>query len=137
MTFKEVTTEDLIESIKGSVGRPSASESDRIALDEIMISKEKREALVKEFKRFSIELEQQKSRAKNLNEDIKAVAKETFGLSTKKFKELVSVVDSGDFDGVINTLTSTVDMLEVIKEQGGWYVAKRVPRGFKQASEER
>ena len=29
------------------------------------------------------------------------------------------VVDSGDFDGVINTLTSTVDMLEVIKEQGG------------------
>ena len=25
----------------------------------------------------------------------------------------------GYFDGVINTLTSTVDMLEVIKEQGG------------------
>ena len=49
-----------------------------------MISKEKREALVKELKRFSIELEQQKSRAKDLNEDIKAVAKETFGLSTKK-----------------------------------------------------
>ena len=90
MTFKEVTTEDLIENIKGSVGRPSASESDRIALDEIMISKEKREALVKELKRFSIELDQQKSRAKNLNEDIKSVAKETFGLSTKKFKELVS-----------------------------------------------
>ena len=49
------------------------------------------------------------------------MAKETFGLSTKKFKELVSVVDSGDFDGVINTLTSTVGMLEVIKEQGGSY----------------
>lgn len=116
MTFKEVTTEYLVENIKGSVGRPSASESDRIALDEIMISKEKREALIKELKRFSLEIDQQKSRAKNLNEDIKIVAKETFGLSTKKFKELVSVVDSGDFDGVINTLTSTVDMLEVIKE---------------------
>ena len=120
-----------------NAGRKPVAESDRIALDEIMISKEKREALVKELKRFSIELEQQKSRAKNLNEDIKAVAKETFGLSTKKFKELVSVVDSGDFDGVINTLTSTVDMLEVIKEQGGWYVAKRVFRSFKQASKER
>ena len=101
-----------------NAGRKPVAESDRIALDEIMISKEKREALVKELKRFSIDLEQQKSRAKNLNEDIKSVAKETFGLSTK-FKELVSVVDSGDFDGVINTLTSTVDMLEVIKEQGG------------------
>ena len=120
-----------------NAGRKPVAESDRIALDEIMISKEKREALVKELKRFSIELEQQKSRAKNLNEDIKSVAKETFGLSTKKFKELVSVVDSGDFDGVINTLTSTVDMLEVIKEQGGWYVTKRVFRSFKQASEER
>ena len=120
-----------------NAGRKPVAESDRIALDEIMISKEKREALVKELKRFSIELEQQKSRAKNLNEDLKIVAKETFGLSTKKFKELVSVVDSGDFDGVINTLTSTVDMLEVIKEQGGWYAIKRVFRGFKQASEER
>jgi len=120
-----------------NAGRKPVAESDRIALDEIMISKEKREALVKELKRFSIELEQQKSRAKNLNEDLKIVAKETFGLSTKKFKELVSVVDSGDFDGVINTLTSTVDMLEVIKEQGGWYVTKRVFRSFKQASEER
>ena len=99
-----------------NAGRKPVAESDRIALDEIMISKEKREALVKELKRFSIDLEQQKSRAKNLNEDLKIVAKETFGLSTKKFKELVSVVDSGDFDGVINTLTSTVDMLEVIKE---------------------
>ena len=120
-----------------NAGRKPVAESDRIALDEIMISKEKREALVKELKRFSIEIEQQKSRAKNLNEDIKAVAKETFGLSTKKFKELVSVVDSGDFDGVINTLTSTVDMLEVIKEQGGWYVIKRLFRSFKQASKER
>ena len=120
-----------------NAGRRPVAESDRVALDEIMISKEKREALVKELKRFSIELEQQKSRAKNLNEDLKIVAKETFGLSTKKFKELVSVVDSGDFDGVINTLTSTVDMLEVIKEQGGWHVIKRVFRGFKQISEER
>ena len=120
-----------------NAGRKPVAESDRIALDEIMISKEKREALVKELKRFSIELEQQKSRAKNLNEDLKIVAKETFGLSTKKFKELVSVVDSGDFDGVINTLTSTVDMLEVIKEQGGWYVTKRVFRSFKQVSKER
>ena len=102
--------------LKSNAGRKPVAESDRIALDEIMISKEKREALVKELKRLSIELEQQKSRAKNLNEDLKIVAKETFGLSTKKFKELVSVIDSGDFDGVINTLTSTVDMLEVIKE---------------------
>ncbi len=119
------------------VGRPFAKDSDKVSLDEIMISKEKREALIKELKRFSLEMDQQKIRNKNLNEDIKIVAKETFGLSTKKFKELVSVVDSGDFDGVINTLTSTVDMLEVIKEQGGWYVTKRIFRSFKQVSEER
>ena len=41
-----------------NAGRKPVAESDRIALDEIMISKEKREALVKELKRFSIELEQ-------------------------------------------------------------------------------
>ena len=43
-----------------NAGRKPVAESDRIALDEIMISKEKREALVKELKRFSIELEQQR-----------------------------------------------------------------------------
>ena len=102
-----------------NAGRKPVAESDRIALDEIMISKEKREALVKELKRFSIELEQQKSSSQLLDEDIMCVAKAIFGLSTMKFKVLVRVVDSGDFDGVINTLTSTVDMLEVIKEQGG------------------
>ena len=105
--------------LKSNAGRKPVAESDRIALYEITISKDKREALVKELTRFSLELEQQKRSAKHLNADITCVAKETFGLPPKKFKELVSVVDSGDFDGVINTLTSTVDMLEVIKEQGG------------------
>ena len=110
--FKEISTEQLTESL---VGRPLAKQADVLALDDILRSKEKREALLKELKRFSKETELQKDRAKNLNDDIKAVAQDTFKLSVKKFKELMSAID-GDVDEVIQLLTSTVDTLEILNK---------------------
>ena len=111
--FKEVTTEQLTGSL---VGRKSAKQSDALAMDDILRSKEKREAFFKELKRFAKETELQKHRSKALGEDIKAVAQDTFKISVRKFKELMSAMD-GDTDSVIQLLTSTVDTLEILKEE--------------------
>ena len=47
----------------------------RVALDELLLSQEKREALVFQIKRLAKDIELQKQRAEGLREDIKASAK--------------------------------------------------------------
>lgn len=116
MTFKEITTEELTNSIKNSVGRPPSKESDAQSLDDLLVSREKREALLHEVKRFAKEKELHKQRSKALSEDLKACAKDNFKLSVKKFNELVDAFDSGQLDDKIALLTSTVDTLQVLKE---------------------
>ena len=116
MTFKDITTEELTNSIKNSVGRPQSKESDSQALDDILVSREKREALLHEVKRFAKEKELHKQRSKALSEDLKVCAKDNFKLSVKKFNELVDAFDSGQLDDKIALLTSTVDTLQVLKE---------------------
>ena len=100
---------------KNTVGRPSKKVADRIAMDEILISKEKREALVSQLKRLSSDKEMQKLRADSLREDVKATA-ENFNLSTAKFNSLISDYNSGELQVLIDERTSYVDMLTVIKE---------------------
>ena len=100
---------------KNGVGRPSKKVADRIAMDEILLSKEKREALVSQLKRLSLDKEMQKLRADGLREDIKATA-ENFNLSTAKFNSLISDYDSGELQAIIDERTSYVDVLTVIKE---------------------
>lgn len=120
MSFVEVTQEQLTNDVKqefqrGKAGRPSAKEKDTQAMDDILVSKEKREALVFQIKRLAKDIELQKQRADGLREDIKASA-ENLGLSVAKFKSLISDYDSGNLTDIIQEKTSYVDVLEVVKE---------------------
>ena len=98
------------------VGRPEKAVSDRIALDEILLSQDKTNALLFQLKRLDKDIELNKQRNDSLREDIKASA-ENFNLSVKKFKELLTDLASGELDSKIETLTSTVDVLTVLKEK--------------------
>ena len=120
MSFIEITQEQLTNAVKqdfqrGKVGRPSAKEKDTAALDDILTSKEKREALVFQIKRLAKDIELQKQRAEGLREDVKASA-ENLGLSVAKLKSLISDFDSGNLTDIIQEKTSYVDVLEVVKE---------------------
>ena len=120
MSFIEITQEQLTNAVKqefqrGKAGRPSAKEKDTQSMDEILLSKEKREALVFQIKRLAKDIELQKQRAEGLREDIKASA-ENLGLSVAKFKSLISDYDSGNLTDIIQEKTSYVDVLEVVKE---------------------
>lgn len=120
MGFIEITQEQLTNAVKnefqrGKAGRPSAKEKDTQAMDDILVSKEKREALVFQIKRLAKDIELQKQRAEGLREDIKASA-ENLGLSVAKFKSLISDYDSGNLTDIIQEKTSYVDVLEVVKE---------------------
>ena len=116
MSFKEVTTEQLVSSIKKGAGRPSKETADRIAMDEILLSQQKREALVSEVKRISLDKRGLKLRADSLREDTKAIA-EGFNLSVAKFNQLIADFDTGDLKEVISVKTSYVDVLTIIDEQ--------------------
>ena len=105
----------MSENEKGA-GRPSVKDSDILAMDDILRSKEKVDALIKSLKQHALETEQHKRRGKNLSDDITAIAKDTFGLSKKKYTELMTALD-GDVDNVISLLTSTVDTLQYLKEK--------------------
>lgn len=98
-----------------TAGRPSAKQADALAMDSILLSKEKREALVFQIKRLAKDIELQKQRAEGLREDIKASA-ENLELSVAKFKSLISDYDSGNLTDIIQEKTSYVDVLEVVKE---------------------
>lgn len=102
--------------VEKKVGRPEKSISDRIALDEILLSQDKTNALLFQLKRLDKDLELNKQRTKALAEDLKASA-ENFGLSVKKFKELLADLGGGELEAKIQTLTSTVDVLTVLKEK--------------------
>lgn len=120
MSFTEITTEQLTNAVKqefqrGKAGRPSAKEKDTQAMDDILLSKEKREALVFQIKRLAKDIELQKQRAEGLREDIKASA-DNLGLSVAKLKSLISDFDSGNLTDIIQEKTSYVDVLEVVKE---------------------
>lgn len=105
-----------METSNRKVGRPDLKSSDQNALDDILRSPEKRKALVESIKRFAKDKDLHKQRGKALQEDLKAVAKDTFGLSVKKMNELISDFDSGKLDDRIAEKTSTVDVLEIVKE---------------------
>lgn len=97
------------------VGRKPAAQSDAISLNEILLSQDKRKALLFQLKRLDKDIELHKQRSDALREDLKDSA-EGFGLSVKKFKELLSDLSSGELEEKINTLTSTVDVLTILKE---------------------
>lgn len=97
-------------------GRLSAKESDALALNEILTSPAKVQSLLKALKFYAVETEQIKEAQARSSEAAKALAKTEYGLSLSKFKSLASAVYGGDIDGELMNLTSTVDVIEILKE---------------------
>ena len=88
--------------------------NNRIALDEIMLSQEKTQALVSEVKRLALDVTAHKTRGDIITDDIKATA-ENLGITNSKLNELIKIYNK-DLEGTLGEMLSTVDILEVIKE---------------------
>ena len=88
--------------------------NNRIAIDEIMLSQEKREALVSQVKRLALDVTAHKTRGDIITDDIKTVA-ENLGITNSKLNELIKIYNQ-DLEGALGEMSSTVDILEVIKD---------------------
>ena len=88
--------------------------NNRIALNEIMFSQEKTQALVSEVKRLALDVTAHKTRGDIITDDIKAVA-ENLGITNSKLNELIKIYNK-DLEGVLGEMSCTVDILEIIKE---------------------
>ncbi len=88
--------------------------NNRIALDEIMLSQEKTQALVSQVKRLALDVFKHKTKGDIISDDIKAVA-ESLGITSTKLNELIKIYNK-DLEGAVGEMSSTVSLLEVIKE---------------------
>ncbi len=86
----------------------------KAALNEIMLSHEKREALVSSVKRLANDVTAHKTKGDIITDDIKATA-ESLGITNSKLNELIKIYNK-DLEGALGEMSSTVDILEVIKE---------------------
>ena len=86
----------------------------KTALNEIMLSQEKREALVSQVKRLALDVTAHKTRGDIITDDIKTVA-ENLGITNSKLNELIKVYNK-DLEGALGEMSSTLDILQVIKE---------------------
>ena len=86
----------------------------KVALNEIMLSQEKREALISSVKRLASDVTAHKTRGDIITDDIKAVA-ENLGITNSKLNELIKIYNK-DLESALGEMSSTVDILEVIKE---------------------
>ena len=86
----------------------------KTALNEIMLSQEKREALVSQVKRLANDTTALKIKQDVLKDDIKAVS-EALGITSTKLNELIKVYNK-DLEGIVDEMISTVDILQTIKE---------------------
>lgn len=86
----------------------------KVALNEIMLSHEKTKALVSEVKRLANDTIALKIKQDILKDDIKAVS-EALGITNSKLNELIKVYN-GNLEDIVDEMSSTVDILEVIKE---------------------
>ena len=86
----------------------------KTALNEIMLSQEKTQALVSQVKRLASDVTAHKTRGDIISDDIKAVA-ENLGITSTKLNELIKVYNK-DLEGIVDEMSSTLDILEVIKE---------------------
>ena len=86
----------------------------RVALNEIMLSQEKREALVSSVKRLANDVTAHKTRGDIITDDIKATA-ENLGITNSKLNELIKIYNK-DLESALGEMSSTVDVLEIIKD---------------------
>ena len=86
----------------------------RVALDELLLSKEKREALVSSVKRLANDATVLKSKQDIYKDDVSATA-EALGIPSAKLNQFIKAYND-DLESVLGEMSSTVDILEVIKE---------------------
>ena len=86
----------------------------RVALDDIMLSHEKTQALVSQVKRLALDVTAHKTRSDIITDDIKSTA-ENLGITNSKLNELIKIYNK-DLEGTLSEMSCTVDILEVIKE---------------------
>ena len=86
----------------------------RIALDEILLSIEKTQALVSEVKRLALVTVAHKTKGDIITDDIKIVA-ESLGITNSKLNELIKIYNK-DLESVLGEMSSTVDVLEILNE---------------------
>ena len=88
--------------------------NNRTALDEIMLSIEKRKTLKTQVKRLANDTTALKIKQDILKDDIKAVS-EALGITSTKLNELIKVYN-GNLEDIIDEMTSTINILQTIKE---------------------
>ena len=86
----------------------------KTALNEIMLSQEKREALISSVKRLALDVTAHKTRGDIVSDDIKAVA-ENLGITNSKLNELIKIYNK-DLEGALGEMSSTLDVLEILNE---------------------
>ena len=86
----------------------------KTALNEIMLSSQKTQVLVSQVKRLALDVTAHKTRGDIITDDIKVVA-ENLGITSTKLNELIKIYNK-DLEGVVGEMTSTIDILEVIKD---------------------
>ena len=88
--------------------------NNRIAIDEILLSQDKTQALVSEVKRLALDVFTHKTRGDIITDNIKAVA-ENLGITNSKLNELIKIYNK-DLEGALGEMSSTVGILEIIKD---------------------
>ena len=88
--------------------------NNRVALDELLLSQEKREALVSSVKRLANDATALKSKQDIYKDDVSAVA-EGLGIPSAKLNQFIKAYND-DLESVLGEMSSTVDVLEILNE---------------------
>ena len=86
----------------------------KTALDELLLSQEKREALVSSVKRLANDATALKSKQDIYKDDVSATA-EVLGIPSAKLNQFIKAYND-DLENVLGELSSTVDVLEILNE---------------------
>ena len=88
--------------------------NNRIALDELLLSQEKREALVSSVQRLANDATALKSKQDIYKDDVSATA-EALGITSAKLNQFIKAYND-DLESVLDELSSTIDVLEILNE---------------------
>ena len=86
----------------------------KVALDELLLSQEKREALVASVKRLANDATALKSKQDIYKDDVSATA-DGLGIPSTKLNQFIKAYND-DLESVLGELSSTVDILQTIKD---------------------